>query len=115
MKAFAIDRYKGDLTAREVPDPAPGPRDVVVAIAATSVNPLDTKLRDGEFKAILPYELPLILGNDLAGTVVAVGADVQRFRIGDTVYSRPGKDRIGTFAEDGPPRRGRRSARGSPW
>lgn len=99
MKAFAIDRYRGDLTAREVPGPAPGPGDVVVAIAAASVNPLDFKLRDGEFKAILPYKMPLILGNDLAGTVVAVGDGVQRFKIGDEVFARPGKDRIGTFAE----------------
>lgn len=99
MKAFAIDRYKGDLTVREVPDPSPGPGDVVVAIAATSVNPLDLKLRDGEFKAILPAGMPLILGNDLAGTVVAVGARVRRFKVGDEVFARPDKDRIGTFAE----------------
>jgi NADPH:quinone reductase-like Zn-dependent oxidoreductase len=56
MKAFAIERYKGDLIAREVDDPTPGPGEVVVAIAAAGVNPLDVKLRDGEFKAILPSE-----------------------------------------------------------
>lgn len=99
MKAFAIDRYKGELTPREVPDPAPRPGDVVVAIAATSVNPLDTKLREGAFKAILPYKMPLILGNDLAGTVVTVGAGVRGFKVGDEVFARPAKDRIGTFAE----------------
>lgn len=99
MKAFAIDKYKGDLTVREVPDPSPGPGGVVVAVAATSVNPLDVKLRDGEFKAILPAKMPLILGNDVAGTVVAVGADVRRFKVGDEVFARPDKDRIGTFAE----------------
>jgi NADPH:quinone reductase-like Zn-dependent oxidoreductase len=99
MKAFAIDRYKGDLTAREMPDPVPDAKDVAVAIAATSVNPLDVKLRDGEFKALLPYRMPLILGNDLAGKVVAIGADVRRFKVGDEVFARPGKSRIGTFAE----------------
>jgi NADPH:quinone reductase-like Zn-dependent oxidoreductase len=99
MKAFAIDRYKGNLTARDVPDPVPGPGDVLVAIAAASVNPLDLKLRDGEFKTILPYKMPLILGNDLAGTVMAVGADVRHFKVGDEVYARPDKDRIGTFAD----------------
>jgi NADPH:quinone reductase-like Zn-dependent oxidoreductase len=99
MKAFAIDKYKGDLTAREVPDPSPGPGDVVVAIAAASVNPIDWKLRDGEFKAILPAKMPLILGNDLAGTVVTVGAGARRFKVGDKVFARPDKDRIGTFAE----------------
>jgi NADPH:quinone reductase-like Zn-dependent oxidoreductase len=99
MKAFAIDRYKGVLSKRDVPDPAPGPNDVVVAIAATSVNPIDLKLRDGEFKAILPKKMPLILGGDLAGAVSAVGANVRRFRIGDEVYAHPDNDRIGTFAE----------------
>ena len=99
MKAFAIDRYKGDLTLREVADPMPGPGEVVVAIAAASVNPLDVKLRDGEFKAILPYGMPLILGNDLAGVVVAVGSGVRRFKVGDEVFARPDKDRIGAFAQ----------------
>ena len=99
MKAFAIDRYKGNLTAREVPNPVPGADDVVVEIAAASVNPLDLRLRDGAFKAFLPYEMPLILGNDLAGVVVAIGAAVRRFKIGDEVYARPRTDRIGAFAE----------------
>lgn len=99
MKAFAIDKYKQALTLREFPDPVPGQDEVVVAIAAASVNPIDWKLRDGEFRAILPVEMPLILGNDLAGTVVAVGAGVRRFKVGDEVFAHPGKDRIGTFAE----------------
>lgn len=99
MKAFAIEAYKGKLTSRYLPDPLAGPGQVVVAIAATSVNPIDVKLRDGEFKAILPHRMPLILGSDLAGTVVAVGADVRRFKIGDEVFACPNKDRIGTFAE----------------
>lgn len=99
MKAFVIDRYKGDLVAQEVADPAAGPGEVVVEIAAASVNPLDVKLRDGEFKAILPYGMPLILGNDLAGVVVAVGSEVRRFKVGDEVFARPDKGRIGAFAE----------------
>lgn len=99
MKAFAIDRYKGDLAQREVRNPTPGPSDVVVAIAATSVNPIDLKLRDGEFKAVLPRKMPLILGGDLAGVVLAVGANVRGFKVGDEVYAHPQTDRIGTFAE----------------
>ncbi|MEK0265647.1 NADP-dependent oxidoreductase [Stenotrophomonas rhizophila] len=66
---------------------------------AASVNALDAKIRTGEFKLILPYRLPLILGNDMAGTVVSVGAGVQQFKPGDEVYARPDDDRIGTFAE----------------
>lgn len=99
MKATVIDRYKGPLCVREVPDPMAGPHDVLVAIAATSVNPLDLRLREGAFKAVLPYKMPLILGNDLAGTVIAVGTGITRFKVGDEVFARPDKDRIGTFAE----------------
>lgn len=97
MRAFAIDKYKGPLTLREMPDPQPGVGEVVVAVVATSVNPFDAKLRDGTFKALLPMPMPLILGGDLAGTVVARGAGANRFAIGDEVFGRPG--RIGTFAE----------------
>jgi NADPH:quinone reductase-like Zn-dependent oxidoreductase len=50
-------------------------------------------------KTILPYRVPFVLGNDLAGVVVEVGAAVTRFAVGDEVYARPDKDRIGTFAE----------------
>lgn len=63
------------------------------------LNQLDEKIRLGEFKLILPYKLPLIFGNDLAGTVERVGAKVASFKPGDEVYARPSKDRIGTFAE----------------
>jgi NADPH:quinone reductase-like Zn-dependent oxidoreductase len=63
------------------------------------LNPLDIKIRDGEFKLVLPYRLPLILGNDMAGVVVRVGSKARKFKPGDEVYSRPHKDRIGTFAE----------------
>ena len=71
----------------------------MVQICAASVNPLDAKIRDGEFKLILPYRLPLVLGNDVAGVVVQVGSKVRRFKVGDEVYARPHQDRIGTFAE----------------
>lgn len=99
MKAFAIDAYKGDLSLHDFADPVAGPGQVVVAIAAASVNPIDVKLRDGEFKAILPHAMPFILGSDLAGTVVAVGPGADRFEAGDEVFACPNKDRIGTFAE----------------
>ncbi|QPP05944.1 NADP-dependent oxidoreductase [Streptomyces bathyalis] len=101
MKTFMIERYgdKDGVRAGEMPDPQVGADDVLVRIHAASVNPLDLKLRDGEFKAVLPYRLPLVLGNDLAGVVVQVGPAVTRFAVGDEVYARPDKDRIGTFAE----------------
>ncbi|WP_233859874.1 NADP-dependent oxidoreductase [Paraburkholderia sp. HD33-4] len=101
MKAFVVDRYgrKNDVRAGNMPVPELREHDVLVQIYAAGVNPLDSKIRDGEFKLILPYRLPLILGNDLAGVVVRVGSRVQGFRPGDEVYARPPKDRIGTFAE----------------
>lgn len=101
MKAFFIDRYGKKNGARigERPDPELRDGDVLIQVHAAGVNPLDSKIRDGEFKLILPYRLPLILGNEVAGVVVRVGPKVRRFKPGDEVYARPDKDRIGTFAE----------------
>ena len=101
MKAFILDRYKkkGALRFGDMPEPRLRDGDVLVEIHAAGLNQLDAKIRDGEFKVILPYRLPLILGNDVAGVVVKVGPKVRRFNLGDEVYARPDKDRIGTFAE----------------
>jgi alcohol dehydrogenase len=101
MKAFTVEKYakKGALHLADLPEPTPGPNDVLVEVRATAVNLLDSKIRDGAFKLILPYRPSFILGHDVAGTVVAVGANVRRFKIGDAVYARPRDHRIGTFAE----------------
>jgi NADPH:quinone reductase-like Zn-dependent oxidoreductase len=101
VKAFIVDRYgkKNNTRIGEMPDPVLREDDVLVRIHAAGVNPLDSKIRDGEFKLLLPFRLPLILGNDLAGVVVRVGARVRKFKPGDEVYARPDADRIGTFAE----------------
>lgn len=101
MRAFLIDRYGKKESGRvgDLPQPALRDGDVLVRVHAASVNALDNKIRTGEFKLILPYRLPLILGNDMAGTVVSVGSGVSRFKAGDEVYARPDDDRIGTFAE----------------
>ncbi|EEA04386.1 Alcohol dehydrogenase zinc-binding domain protein [Burkholderia sp. H160] len=101
MKAFVVDRYgrKNGIRAGDMPEPELREDDVLIQIHAAGVNPLDSKIRDGEFKLILTYRLPLILGNDLAGTIVRVGSRVRRFKPGDEVYARPPKDRIGAFAE----------------
>ena len=82
-----------------MPDPEVRDSDVLVQVHAAGVNLLDSKIKSGEFKLLLPYRLPLILGNDVAGVVVRVGSRVQRFKPGDEVYARPDKDRIGSFAE----------------
>jgi NADPH:quinone reductase-like Zn-dependent oxidoreductase len=100
MKAFLIDRYgKNSGRMGEAPTPTVGAHDVLIEVHASSVNVLDSKIRNGEFKLILPYALPLVLGNDLAGVVVEVGPQVQRFKPGDEVYARPPETRIGTFAQ----------------
>ena len=101
MKAFIVDRYGKKEHGRigEMPDPELRENDVLVQVHAAGVNLLDSKIRSGEFKLILPYRLPLILGNDVAGVVIQVGPRVRRFKIGDEVYARPPQDRIGTFAE----------------
>ena len=100
MKAYVVEKYGPDgLRAADVAEPVVGPRDVLVQVAAAGINPLDTMVRNGEFKQLLRYKLPFILGHDVAGTVVRVGPGVTRFAVGDEVYSRPRDLRIGTFAE----------------
>lgn len=99
MRAFVVTKYKEPLQEADVPEPTVGEHDVLVRVEAAGLNPLDEKIRAGEFKQILPYQLPLILGNDVAGTVIRVGTAVRGFRPGDEVYARPHQDRIGTFAE----------------
>ena len=91
MKAFTIDRYKSKDRGRfvDMPQPAVGDNDVLVQVHAAGVNLLDAKIASGEFKLMLPYRFPLVLGNDVAGVVVEVGSRVRRFKPGDEVYARP--------------------------
>ena len=100
MKAFVVEKYgKSGLRAAQVPDPTVGPRDVLVRVSAASINPLDKMVRNGEFKLLLKYKTPFVLGHDVAGVVTRVGADVRDYKVGDEVYSRPRDLRIGAFAE----------------
>ena len=101
MKAFIVDRYRKNDPLRygDMPEPIPGQDDVLVDVHAAGLNPLDGKIRDGAFKAFIPYRPPFILGHDVAGIVVGIGSNVRRFKIGDEVYARPRDGRIGAFAE----------------
>ncbi|RUW49164.1 NADP-dependent oxidoreductase [Mesorhizobium sp. M8A.F.Ca.ET.021.01.1.1] len=101
MKAFVVDKYqkKGALRLADMPEPELRDNDVLVEVHAAGVNLLDSKLRDGEFKLIVPYRPPFILGHDVAGIVVRAGSKVRKFKAGDEVYARPRDGRIGTFAE----------------
>ena len=91
MKAFILDRYGSaeHVRAGDMPDPEVREDDVLVQIHAAGVNLLDSKIRNGEFKRILPYHLPLILGHDVAGVVVRVGSRVRQLKPGDEVAIKP--------------------------
>jgi NADPH:quinone reductase-like Zn-dependent oxidoreductase len=101
MKAFTINRYSKEdkLQLVEAPEPIVKENDVLIEVYSTSINQLDAKLKSGEFKLLLPYKFPLILGHDVAGIVTKVGAKVSRFKVGDEVFARPANFHIGTFAE----------------
>jgi NADPH:quinone reductase-like Zn-dependent oxidoreductase len=101
VKAFLLDRYGKNraLRSAEVPTPTLRDDEVLVQVHAAGVNLLDAKIRSGEFKLILPYQLPVVLGHDVAGVVTQVGSRVQGFKPGDEVYARPDDFRIGSFAE----------------
>jgi alcohol dehydrogenase len=101
MKAYTINHYskEGKLQLVDVTEPVVKENDVLVQIHATSINLLDAKVKSGEFKLLLPYKFPLILGHDVAGVVTKVGSKVSRFKVGDEVFARPADFRIGTFAE----------------
>jgi NADPH:quinone reductase-like Zn-dependent oxidoreductase len=87
MKAVLLKAYGGvdQLSYEEVPDPKPTAGEVLVKVSATSLNPIDWKIRAGYLKDRMPLQLPAILGRDVAGVVVAVGPDVTRFKEGDKV------------------------------
>jgi NADPH:quinone reductase-like Zn-dependent oxidoreductase len=101
MNAIVAQRYGGpevlDLVQR--PEPVVGPTDVLIAVRAASLNPLDYKIRNGSAKLALPLRPPIALGCDVAGIVAGVGARVTRFRVGDEVYARLEKMRMGGLAE----------------
>ncbi len=101
MKAIVAQRYGGpevlDLAQRREPDV--GPTDVLIAVRAASLNPLDYKIRNGNVKLVLPLRPPIGLGCDVAGVVAGVGARVSRFTAGNEVYARLEKMRMGGLAE----------------
>ncbi|MBR1221297.1 NADP-dependent oxidoreductase [Bradyrhizobium sp. U87765 SZCCT0131] len=101
MRAYVLERYGGPDGARltDMPAPVPGPRDLLVEVRAAGLNPVDFKFREGKLRAILRPRLPFVLGNELAGEVIAVGRDVTRFRVGDRIFARVAKDRAGAFAQ----------------
>jgi alcohol dehydrogenase len=101
MRAARLHAYGGVEHFRidEVPRPEPRPRDLLIEVHATSVNPVDTKMRRGAHRWLVPRPFPRILGLDVSGVVVAKGARVRGFALGDEVYASPTPWRPGTYAE----------------
>lgn len=100
MKAAIIEKYGQEkLSITNIEKPYYFENQVLVEVYAASLNPIDSKIKSGNLKSLLPYKMPLIMGNDFSGKVVAVGSKVKNLSIGDKVYGRPRKSNIGTFAE----------------
>lgn len=101
MRAFVMTGYGGPEVAelRTLPRPVAGPGEVLVRVHAAGLNPVDFKTREGKLKVIQRYDLPAVMGNELAGVVEAVGAGVTGFAPGDRVFARTPKGVMGAFAE----------------
>lgn len=101
MKAFILNKYgkKEKLNLTEIEKPLVKENEVLVEIHSEGVNLLDSLIRNGDFKLFLPYKTPFTLGHDLAGVVTKVGSKVNKFKVGDEVYSRVPDYQVGTFAE----------------
>ncbi len=103
MRAMVIEAFGGPerLKAADIPTPAPGDEEVLIAVACTSVNPVDWKIREGMLADMFPHSFPLVPGWDAAGTVSAVGRNADRFKAGDKVfaYCRKPQIQFGTYCE----------------
>lgn len=100
-RAVVINEYGGKekLAEAKVSLPELGADQVLVKVAATSINPIDWKLREGYLKQMFPWPFPIILGWDVAGEIVEVGQKVKDYHVGDRVFARPETTRFGTYAD----------------
>jgi NADPH:quinone reductase-like Zn-dependent oxidoreductase len=102
MKALQIIKYgeiKDSLSINEIEKPSLKPNDILVKVKAASINPIDYKMVEGKLKDMISLNLPITIGFDLSGVVMEKGADVNKFEIGDEVYSRVPQEQMGTIAE----------------
>lgn len=101
MRAYVLTRYGAAdaMEFRDVPEPHPGPGEVRIKVAAVGLNPVDCRIREGDLRPINRLRLPVVAGCELAGTVDAVGPGPNRFAVGDRVYARVDKKKLGAFAE----------------
>ena len=102
MKAAILTHYDKNgtnLEIRDVPLPVLEEDEVLVRVKAAAVNPLDNMIIHGEVKLIVPYKMPLIMGNEFSGIVEKTGKNTTRFKAGDKVYGRMPLKKIGAFAQ----------------
>jgi alcohol dehydrogenase len=102
MKAVRLLGYgklSEQIVVRDVDPPRAGPGEVAIAIHAAGINPIDAKIVDGQLKRVERLSFPSPLGFDCSGVVAEVGAGVEAFKVGDEVFARASRDRMGTFAE----------------
>lgn len=101
MKALVYDDYcdLSGMRIAEMPDPEPGPDDVLVEVHAAGINPIDWKVRAGHMRARFELDFPDVAGRDLSGVVVGVGSNVTDLKEGDAVFGTCPPNRWGSHAE----------------
>lgn len=101
MRSVQMNAYgdAGVLTMADVTVPTPGPKDLRIAVHATSINPVDTKVRAGYQRSVIRLSMPWALGMDVSGVVLEVGSAVTGFKVGDEVFASPSHRRMGCYAE----------------
>lgn len=101
MKALTFKRYgkSPEIGFAQVPRPELKPNEILVEVHAAGINPIDNMITTGIFKPILRFELPAIMGSDLAGVVAEVGSSVTRFKIGDAIFANVFDLGTGSIAE----------------
>lgn len=100
MRAYVLTRY-GDANAmawRDVPEPVVSDGEVLILVRAAGLNPIDYRIREGKVRLLNRLDLPKVAGSELSGVVEKVGADVTRFAVGDRVFARMDKKKLGAFA-----------------
>ena len=102
MRAITVSEYGGRPAVTELPGPQPGPGQVLIAVRAAGMNPMDVQIADGGWKDRMPATFPMVLGADLAGAVKELGPGAIRFAPGDAVFGQlliPPLGSAGTYAE----------------